>query len=102
MPAGSTLVLLCSEEAFAEKVMQSLRGAGIGGIKVKVSTDKGEGFRSLLGEADAVAVSIDRLGEVKDLTGKEVIPLRYRLDAGSLNMLRCLLLDLKKKTGSTQ
>lgn len=97
MPAGSTLVLLCSEESFGEKVKQSLQSAGINGIKVQVSTDRSEGVKTLVGEAEAVAVSIDRLEEVKELAGKEVIPLRYRLDAGSLNMLRCLLLDLRKR-----
>lgn len=97
MPAGSTLVLLCSEESFGEKVKQSLQSAGISGIRVKVSTDRSEGVKTLVGEAEAVAVSIDRLEEVKELAGKEVIPLRYRLDAGSLNMLRCLLLDLRKR-----
>ncbi|MDK2882445.1 MAG: hypothetical protein PWP12_79 [Bacillota bacterium] len=97
MPTGSTLLLLCSEEVFGERVKDSLQNAGISGIRVQVSTDKGEGFKNLIDEADAVAVSIDRLVEVKKLTTREVIPLRYRLDAGSLNMLRCLLLDLKKR-----
>ncbi|BCV25018.1 GntR family transcriptional regulator [Gelria sp. Kuro-4] len=95
LPEGSTLALVCRDPAFAQGVSEALRGAGIIGIHIRPGTTAE--LKDILAGSDAVASSLDRLAEVKRLTDKEVIPLQYRLDTGSINMLRCLLLDLKKQ-----
>lgn len=96
LPAGSKLAIVCQSEAFAEQVSRALSEAGIQGIEISSSCAHGEKLQTVIARTDAAAVSLDRLAEVQDLAkDKEVIALRYRLDTGSLNMLRCLLLELR-------
>lgn len=102
LPQGNTLDLVCSSEAFAATVENSLHHSGINGLTIMRSTEKGNQLASIIAKADAVAVTSDRIAEVlsliQELETKEIIELQYRIDQGSLNMLLCYLADLKNKT----
>ena len=99
LPENSTLALICNSQTFADQVQNSLHRSGITGLSFIPSTAKGENLATAIAAGDAVAVASDRVDEVLSLIGKKVlIELRYRIDQGSLNMLRCYLVDLKNKT----
>ncbi|HHY92229.1 MAG TPA: GntR family transcriptional regulator [Firmicutes bacterium] len=98
LPEGSVLAVVSRERAFARSVSLALRSAGISGIEIRECPVGETETRNSLTAADAIACSVECLSEVKEYEGKkEIIPLQYRLDTGSLNMLRALLLELKKQ-----
>jgi DNA-binding transcriptional regulator YhcF (GntR family) len=102
LPKNSTLALVCSTEAFAATVKESLHDSGIDDLIIVPTTEAGAKLASVLVLADAVAVTAGRTAEVLNMMEKakemEIIELRYRIDQGSLNMFRCYLTDLRNKT----
>ena len=103
---SNTLALVCSSKAFAAKIEESLHRSGISGLSIIRSTDKDQKLASVIAKADAVAVTSDRTAEVLEIVHgtdtKEIIEVRYRIDQGSLNMLRCYLMDLKTRPEKEQ
>ncbi|MGI6128703.1 MAG: GntR family transcriptional regulator [bacterium] len=98
LPEHSTLALVCTSHTFVSQVQASLRRSGISTVTL-VSSTADEDLASVLETADAVAAVSNRIGEVlASAPNKEIIELKYRVDQGSLSMLRSFFLDFKKKT----
>lgn len=99
LPKNSKLAIISTSQTFADQVQNTLHHSGITDLSFIPSTAQGEYLASVIAAADAVAVASSRVNEVLSLIDKkELIELRYRIDQGSLNMLRCYLVDLKNKT----
>lgn len=100
LPAGSKVLLVCMSERFAERIQKSMENAGITELEVEVTTDRDPSvLASKLQGKKAVIVSPGRLKEVSQLVkrGTQIIEFIYRPDAGSVNLLRSSVLELKKK-----
>lgn len=100
LPQGTRVLLVCISEAFAERVLKSMKLAGISELNVEVLTDKDAAKlqKKLLGK-QAVIVSPGRLKEVASMVkkGTQVIEFIYKPDAGSVNLLRSSVLEHRKK-----
>ena len=101
LPKNSSVALVCSSEAFALTVKESFQQTGITNLNIIPVTGTGASLAIVLDQVDVVAVSIDRVDEILNLERKiKVIKLKYRIDQGSLNMLRCYLADLRSQDQS--
>lgn len=99
LPRGTRLGIVCSSEKFALRMIASLKKAGLSSTDPVVTITKDpEELERFLGGLDAVLVSPHRLLEVRNLVGDsvEVIEFRYYPDAGSINLLKTTLLDLRE------
>jgi len=99
LPQGSKLGIVCLSETFVSKIKSSLKRAGIDHLQVSAATTKDPGELQLFIEnADAIVVSPNRHKEVTDLNrnGKKEIEFRYHPDAGSINVVKTALLELKR------
>jgi DNA-binding transcriptional regulator YhcF (GntR family) len=101
LPRNSTLALICSTNSFISTVKQSLCKAGIDGLDLQSTTSTEEQLTRIITQSNAIAVSINRITEALRWAQKgmqaEIIKLKYRVDHGSLNMLRCYLADLRNR-----
>ncbi|NLJ81455.1 MAG: hypothetical protein GX335_10610, partial [Firmicutes bacterium] len=99
---NSILAVVCSTDAFATTVKQSFCKSGIDNLDFIFTTASGEQLAKIIAQCDAVAVSAERttemLGWIQEGVQIEIIKLKYRIDQGSLNMLRCYLADLRNQT----
>ncbi|MEW6308666.1 MAG: GntR family transcriptional regulator [Bacillota bacterium] len=99
LPKGRRVALVCLSQSFAERVWKSIGNAGIEALELITTTTRDEDrLRSLLEKVDAVVVSPGRKREVEGMVGPdlEVIEFIYVPDAGSINLLKSTLIELKR------
>ncbi|HWJ02226.1 MAG TPA: GntR family transcriptional regulator [Verrucomicrobiae bacterium] len=98
MPVNRPLVLVCDSLQFAEKVKATLSQAGIYPELEAVTSREEDVVSKALIRGSAVVVSSSRKAQVEKLAlgETEVIEFCTYPDAGSLNLLRSTLLELKK------
>ncbi|NPV71595.1 MAG: GntR family transcriptional regulator [Firmicutes bacterium] len=97
---GKRVVLVCISETFADRVKKSIDLAGIGDLVITPVTTKDRStLVKALKDADAVVVSPGRKKEVQPLLprGTDIIEFVYRPDAGSVSMLKSVILEAKRK-----
>ncbi|MCR4398320.1 MAG: GntR family transcriptional regulator [Firmicutes bacterium] len=97
---GKRAVLVCLSEVFADRVRKSIELAGIDDLTIDtVVTRDRESLAQALRGADAFIVSPGRKKEVEALVprGSEVIEFVYRPDAGSINLLRSVIIEAKRR-----
>ncbi|WP_418790787.1 GntR family transcriptional regulator [Phosphitispora sp. TUW77] len=99
LPQGTKLGIVCLSDTFAVKIRSSLNRAGIDHLHMLVNTTKdSETLKLFIDHVDALVVSPNRFKEVIALNnqGKEVVEFRYFPDAGSVNVVKTALLELKR------
>lgn len=91
--------MLCLSRGFAERVSKSLSNGGID-LEFSFSTSRDEGvLREYLSGLNIIMASPGRKREAERLSpvGAEVVEFIYRPDAGSINLLKCTLLEKKSR-----
>ena len=99
LPPGSSVLLVCISDRFAERVKKSMENAGITEINVETVTERDPAvIQDKLRGKRAVIVSPGRQKEVSAMVkrGTPVIEFVYRPDAGSVNLLRSSVLEHRK------
>ncbi len=99
LPQGTRLGIVCLSETFAAKIKGSLKRADINHLEITATTSKDPAvLRDFLDRVDAVIVSPNRYKEVTGLNRehKPEIEFRYLPDAGSINVVKTALLELKR------
>ncbi|MHB9094177.1 MAG: GntR family transcriptional regulator, partial [Eubacteriales bacterium] len=99
LPQGTRLGIVCLSDTFVAKIKSSLRRAGIEHLEIFATTTKDPGMlRDFIDKVDAVVVSPNRHKEVTNLNKehKTEIEFRYLPDAGSVNVVKSALLELKR------
>ena len=100
IPRGQRLGLVCLSTNFTEKVINSIRSAGIDYLFVESTISMDESVvRGVIENCDVLLVSPGRYREVAKLCppGKDIIEFVYRPDWGSINMLKSALLEYEHK-----
>lgn len=96
IPRGQRLGLICLSTNFAEKVVNSIRSAGIDYLPIESTIAMDEAaVQRIIERSDVLLVSPGRRREVEKLCpeGKEVIEFVYRPDQASVNLLKTALLE---------
>ncbi len=96
IPRGQRLGLICLSTNFAEKVVNSIRSAGIDYLPIESTIVMEEAaVQRVIERSDVLLVSPGRRREVEKLCpeGKEVIEFVYRPDQASVNLLKTALLE---------
>lgn len=99
LPAGKKVGLVCISEEFAERVKKSIENAGID-LKISTSiTRDPEELALFVKDFDTIIVSPGRRREVERLMKKNatVIEFVYRPDAGSVNLLKSVIMEERRK-----
>ena len=99
IPKGSQVGIFCLSNSFSEKMIASLRGAGISHLRYKTflgPVEKGV-LLEQIATVDHIIVSPGRKQELMNHTKKEVIEFIYSPDQASINLLRTTLMELKQK-----
>ncbi len=97
--------LVCLSHAFADRVQKSIANAGIELREILTTTSRDEAkVEELVKRVDAVIASPGRVREVERLVrpGTEVIEFIYKPDAGSINMLKAVLLERRQRGMSSR
>lgn len=99
LPLGQEVALICESFVFAQKVRDSLKQAGLHPDLLQLVQPETESLRVSLSRCSAVIVAPGFKMKVETyLPGNmEMIEYRFEPDAGSLNLLRGTLLELKLK-----
>lgn len=98
LPQGTRLGIVCLSDTFAVKIMSSLRRAGIEYLDIHTTTTKDHtAMEEFINQMEAIVVSPNRHKEVTKLNGRRIqeIEFRYLPDAGSVNIVKTALLELK-------
>lgn len=99
IPNRAHVGVFCLSNNFAEKMIASLRSAGINHLQY--STFLGSAEKEVLLEqiasVDYIITSPGRKQELMNHTRKEVIEFIYSPDQASINLLRATLMELKQK-----
>lgn len=99
LPQGTKLGVVCLSDTFAAKIMSSLRRAGIEHLDIYTTTTKDQtALEEFIREMQAIVVSPNRHKEVTKLNSGRIqeIEFRYLPDAGSVNIVKTALLELKQ------
>lgn len=99
LPQGTRLGIVCLSETFVVKINGSLRRAGIDHLDIETTTTKDAGLlQEFIDRSEAIVVSPNRHKEVTQLNRdrKQEIEFRYLPDAGSVNVVKTALLELKR------
>lgn len=99
LPQGTKLGVVCLSDTFVAKIMGSLRRAGIEYLDIQTTTTKDQAaLQEFIAQMEAIVVSPNRHKEVTRLnTGRiQEIEFRYLPDAGSVNIVKTALLELKQ------
>jgi DNA-binding transcriptional regulator YhcF (GntR family) len=100
VPRGKRLGLVCLSTNFAEKVVNSIRDAGIDYLPVETSISaERDAVAAIIEGSDVILVSPGRRREVEELCpfGKEIIEFVYRPDLGSVSMLKSALMEIENQ-----
>lgn len=99
LPQGTRLGIVCLSDTFVSKIKGSLKRAGIEHLEITSTTSKDHIFlQQFIDQVDAIIVSPNRHKEVSGLNNenKQVIEFRYLPDAGSVNVVKTALLEIKE------
>lgn len=99
LPQGTRLGIVCLSDTFVAKIKSSLQRAGIEYLDVHATTAKDPtALEQFINRMDAIVVSPNRHKEVTRLNNerKQEIEFRYIPDAGSVNVVKTALLELKR------
>lgn len=100
IPRGKSLGLVCLSTNFADKVVNSIRSAGIDYLPVEstISLER-QVVQGVIERNDYILVSPGRRREVESLcpTSKGIIEFIYRPDLGSISMLKAALLEIEEQ-----
>jgi len=100
LPEGKKVGVICLSNNFVVKVLGSLKTAGLEHMEFKTTITKDkEELIEFLQDLDAVIVSPTRKNEIQELIrdNVKIIEFRFVPDAGSINVLKTSLIELKKK-----
>ncbi len=98
LPEGTKLGIICLSDTFVTKIKGSLKRADINHLDIVATTTKDHILlQDFIDRVDAVVVSPNRHKEVTGLNRehKQEIEFRYLPDAGSINVVKTALLELK-------
>ena len=99
IPNSAHVGIFCLSSNFAEKMVASLRSAGIHHLQYSTflgSADK-EVLLEQIASVDYIITSPGRKQELMNLTQKEVVEFIFSPDQASINLLRASLMELKHK-----
>jgi GntR family transcriptional regulator len=99
LPRGKKVGLLCISEEFAERIRKSIENAGIElRISHTITRDAAE-LEKFVKAYDTLIVSPGRRREVEHLMKKntEIMEFIYRPDAGSVNLLKSVIMEQRRK-----
>ncbi len=99
LPQDTRLGIVCLSDTFVAKIKSSLRRAGLEHLDITATTTKNPAeLGEFIDGVDAVVVSPNRHKEVTVLNKghKQEIEFRYLPDAGSINVVKTALLELKR------
>jgi GntR family transcriptional regulator len=99
IPNRAQVGVFCLSNSFAEKMIASLRGAGIDHLSYSTylgPVEKEVLLKQIAG-VDYIIASPGRKQELMNHTDKEVIEFIYSPDQASINLLRASLMELKNK-----
>jgi|SRR5690554_1852270 len=99
LPNGAHVGIFCKSDMFADKMLSSLRNAGINHLrysKFKDPVDR-EALMEQIRSVDHIITSPGRKQEVMELAGKDVIEFIYSPDQASIDLLKSTLLEFKQK-----
>lgn len=99
LPQDTKLGIVCLSDTFAAKIKSSLQKAGIEHLNIISTTSKDhDALRELIDRVDAIVVSPNRHREVTALNReqKPEIEFRYLPDAGSVNVVKTAMLEIKR------
>lgn len=100
IPRGKSLGLICLSTNFADKVVNSIRSAGIDYLSVEstISLEKSV-VSGIISRSDVILVSPGRRREVEEIcpANKDIIEFVYRPDLGSISMLKAALLEIEQQ-----
>ena len=100
IPANQRIGLFCRTDYFAENIIEHLNSVGMGNLQLTVTqATSREELLDIIAGVDVVAVSFERKEELLSLVGgrKPVIELKFRLDLGSVGILKTAILELQEK-----
>lgn len=99
LPDGSRVGIFSNSQLFADKMIASLKNAGITHLQFSVFLDPqtGEALAKQISQVDYVITSPSRRQQLSKLTDKEVIEFIYSPDRASIDQLKAAVLDLKQK-----
>lgn len=100
IPREQRLGLICLSTNFAEKVVNSIRSAGIDYLAIEstIATDEVT-VQGIIERSDVLLVSPGRRREVEELCpeGKDIIEFVYRPDQASVNLLKTALVEYQRQ-----
>lgn len=99
LPNAAHVGIFCISQSFAEKMISSLRSAGIDHLRYSKFLgfeDKDTLIRQI-DSVDYIITSPGRKQEVMNFTRKEVIEFIYSPDQASIDLLKTTLMELKQK-----
>ena len=99
LPQGTRLGIVCLSGTFAAKIKSSLRKAGIDYLNIMDTNSKDPRIlKEFIDQVDAIVVSPNRHKEVTALNREEKpeIEFMYLPDAGSVNVVKTAMLELKR------
>ncbi len=99
IPNDAHVGIFCLSNNFADKMIASLRSAGINHLQYSVflGSAKKEVLLEQIDSVDYLITSPGRKQELKNHTRKEVVEFIYSPDQASTNLLRATLMELKEK-----
>lgn len=99
IPSGAHVGIFCLSNNFAEKMIASLRGAGIDHLRYStfLASETREVLLAQIDSVDFIITSPGRKQELMNHTKKDVIEFIYSPDQASINLLRTALMELKNK-----
>lgn len=102
IPNQAHVGIFCLSDSFSDKMIASLRSAGIDHLKF--STFLGPAVKEVLlkqiASVDYIITSPGRKQELMNYTGKEVIEFIYSPDQASIDLLRASLMELSDKNNN--
>ena len=99
LPNAAKVGIFCKSDSFADKMISSLRNAGISYLKFSKFMGSGdrETLLTQIDSVDYIITSPGRRQELANLTRKDVIEFIYSPDSTSIDLLKSTLLELKQK-----
>lgn len=99
LPNGSHVGIFCNSSSFADKMVSSLRNAGINHLHFSKFLGSGdrETLKGQIDSVDHIIASPGRKQELINLSRREVIEFVYSPDQTSIDLLKSTLLELKQK-----
>lgn len=99
LPDGSKVGIFSTSKLFADKIIASLRSAGISHLQFAIflNPETGEELSRQIDQVDYIITSPSRKRQLSKLTGKDVIEFIYSPDRASIDQLKSAILELKQK-----